>query len=161
MKNKKGLIVIILSIMLLVGLYTFINNSDDNTIINYLFFALIIVIGLYTITLIINRNKNIKSRSKDKLFNSLVKSSDTIYIMMDSNKKITYLSDNVEEILGIRKENRSDEQIVFEVLNIPIIKSELKNNYIEEKIIIREYLKPKSGLNLSEFFNHCENGKII
>ena len=28
---------------------------------------------------------------KDKLFNSLVKSSDTIYIMMDDNKKIVYV----------------------------------------------------------------------
>ena len=127
MKNKSGLVFVIFMIVVLTILYFFIDSNTDNTVINYLFFALIIVIGLYVITLLINRKKNIESRSKDKLFNSLVKSSDTIYIMTDNNQKIVYVSSNVEEILGIKKGNKSDEQIVYEVLNIPIIKNELKN----------------------------------
>ena len=127
MKNKSGLVFTIFMIVILTILYFFIDSNTDNTVINYLFFALIIVIGLYVITLIINRKKNIESRSKDKLFNSLVKSSDTIYIMTDNNQKIVYVSSNVEEILGIKKGNKSDEQMVYEILNIPIIKNELKN----------------------------------
>lgn len=127
MKNKKGLIFMWLMLLILVVLCIFISVSNNNIVINYLFYALIIVIGLYVITLLVNREKNIKARSKDKLFNSLVKSSDTIYIMMDNNKKIVYVSSNIEDILGIRKDNKSDEQIVFEILNIPIIKNELKN----------------------------------
>lgn len=127
MKNKSGLVFTFFMIVVLTILYFFIDSNTDNTVINYLFFALVIVIGLYIITLIINRKKNIESRSKDKLFNSLVKSSDTIYIMTDNNQKIVYVSSNIEEILGIKKGNKSDEQIVYEVLNIPIIKNELKN----------------------------------
>lgn len=127
MKNKSGLVFTFFMIVVLTILYFFIDSNSDNTVINYLFFALVIVIGLYVITLIINRKKNIEARSKDKLFNSLVKSSDTIYIMTDNNQKIVYVSSNVEEILGIKKGNKSDEQIVYEVLNIPIIKNELKN----------------------------------
>ena len=145
MKNKRGLMFTVIMLFVLVILYIFINNNDNNTVINYLFFALITVIGLYIITLIINKEKNLKARSKDKLFNSLVKSSDTIYIMMDNNKKIVYVSSNVEDILGIKKENKSDEQVVYEILNIPIIKSELRNwdmnrEYVSQMI---EYDNPK------------------
>lgn len=127
MKNKSGLIFTIFMLIVFLILCLFIQNNNENTVINYLFFALVLVIGLYVITLIINKEKNKKARSKEKLFNSLVKSSDTIYIMMDNNKKIVYMSDNVENILGIKKQNKSEEQIMFEIFNIPIIKSELKN----------------------------------
>ncbi len=127
MKNRKGLVLIILMILVFIAMYLVINLSDNNTIINYLFFAFVIVSGLYIMTLFVNREKNKKARSKDKLFNSLVKSSDTIYIMTDSNNKVIYVSSNVEEILGLKKGNKTDEQVVTEVLNIPIIKSELKN----------------------------------
>lgn len=145
MNNKKGLIFTFFMLGILVILYLFINNNDNNTVINYLFFTLIIVIGLYVITLIVNRDKNIKSRSKDKLFNSLIKSSDTVYIMMDSNKKIIYLTDNTEEVLGVRKESKSEEQIVYEILNIPIIKSELKNFDMSKEYVSQmvEYNNPK------------------
>ena len=128
MKNKKGLLFsLMIAILLVLYLFMFINGNDSNALLNYLFFALIIVSGLYIITLVVNRKKYLKAKSRDKLFNSLMKNSDTIYIMMDENKKIVYVSDNIEEVLGIKRENKSDEQMVFEILNIPIIKSELKN----------------------------------
>ena len=34
---------------------------------------------------------------------------------LDNNKKIVYVSNNVEDVLGIKRENKSDEQIVFEI----------------------------------------------
>ena len=137
MKNKRGLIYIVLMfvILLILCMFIFINSSNSNKVLNYLFFALIIVVGLYVMTLIVNREKNKKARFRDKLFNSLVKSSDTVYVMMDKNKKVVYVSNNVEEILGINKSNKSDEQIVFEILNIPIIKSELKNLDIDKEYV--------------------------
>jgi len=137
MKNKRGLLYVILMlvILLILCMFIFINSSNSNRVLNYLFFALIIVVGLYVITLLVNREKNKKARFRDKLFNSLVKSSDTIYIMMDENKKVVYVSSNVEDILGINKQNKSDDQIVFEILNIPIIKSELKNLGIDKEYV--------------------------
>jgi len=139
MKNKKWLILIL---VLLGILYLFINN---NTVLNYLFILFIVLIGLYVINIIINKDNNVKFNSKDKLFNSLMNSKDTIYIMMGSNKKIMYVSSNVEDILGISKDNKSDEQIVFEILNIPIIKSELKNFDIDKEYVSQmvEYDNPK------------------
>ena len=129
------MLITIISIILLIGVYIFIVNSDENAMINYLFFILIIVIGLYIINLVTNKGKLLKNNSKDKLFNSLVNNSNTIYIMLDNDKKIIYLSSNVEEILGIRKENKTEEQIVYDVLNIPIIKEELKNWDMDKEYI--------------------------
>lgn len=41
------------------------------------------------------------------------------------------------------------------------IKFELNSNYKAEKLILREYSKPKSGLNVKEFYEHCEKGLVI
>lgn len=148
MKNKSGLVFTIFMVVVLTILYFFIDSNEDNVVINYLFFALVIVIGLYVITLLINRKKNIKSKSKDKLFNSLVNSSDTIYIMLNEDKKIIYVSSNVEDVLGIKSNNKTDEQVVYEILNIPIIKNELKN-WDSEK----EYVSQMIEYNHSKY-NH-------
>ena len=147
MKNKRGLlyIVLMLVILLILCMFIFINSSNSNKVLNYLFFAFVIVVGLYVITLITNKEKNKKARFRDKLFNSLVKSSDTVYIMMDENRKVVYVSSNVSDVLGINKENKSDDQIVFEILNIPIIKSELKNLDIDKEYVSQmvSYDNPK------------------
>ena len=105
--------------------------------------ALLLGLLLYT-----KKQKNLKSG--DKLFKSLVESSDTVYIMLDSNKNIIYLSDNIEKILGIKNNNRSDNQIVSEILNIPIIKNELRNwdetrQYVSQMV---EYDNPLYNHNM-------------
>ena len=41
------------------------------------------------------------------------------------------------------------------------LKFELNSNYKAEKLILREYSKPKSGLNVKEFYEHCEKGLVI
>lgn len=121
MKNKKGLIIILYLVMIISLIY--IKNI---TIKNYLYIGSI-VLGFYCVYIFISNNNNSNSKIKDKLFNSLVESSDTIYIMLNENKKIIYLSKNVEQVLGIKKENKNDDEIVSEIFNIPIIKSELRN----------------------------------
>lgn len=127
MKNRRGLVLTVLFLLVFIALYLIVNSANNNTVINYLFFGFVIVLGLYIMTLFINREKNKEARFKDKLFNSLVKSSDTIYIMTDSDNKVVYVSSNIEEILGIKKGNKTDDQVVSEIFNIPIIKAELKN----------------------------------
>jgi len=135
MKNKKGL-VIVLMLFILGMLYLFVYKNSNNVLINYLFLILLLTI----VILIIYLQKNNNLGSRDKLFKSLVKNSDTIYIMLNDNNKIIYLSSNVEEVLGIKKENKSDEQIVFEILNIPLIKTELKN-WDREKIYVSQMIE--------------------
>ena len=41
------------------------------------------------------------------------------------------------------------------------INMELDNLYNSNNFIIYEYDKPKYGINVSEFYKHCENGKSI
>lgn len=147
MKIKRGIILIVTILLILVYLYFSIFTSllNENLLINYLVLFLILIVGLYIISLIHSKEKGNNVKSRDKLFNSLVENSDTIYIMLDSKtKKVLYLSDNVEEILGIKKVENLDE-IVYQILNIPIIKSELDNwdkvsNYVSQMI---EYDNPK------------------
>lgn len=147
MKIKRGIILIVTILLILVYSYfsAFTNFFNDNLLINYLVLFLILIVGLYIISLIHSKEKGNNVKSRDKLFNSLVENSDTIYIMLDSKtKKVLYLSDNVEEILGIKKGENLDD-IVHQILNIPIIKSELDNwdkvsNYVSQMI---EYDNPK------------------
>ena len=83
----------------------------------------------------------LKVTYREKLFNSLVKNSNTVYIMMNaSTKKIVYLTGNVEEVLGLKTNDKTDEQLVFEMLNISIIKSELnhwneKDEYVSQMVL--------------------------
>lgn len=81
------------------------------------------------------------------------------FLVYKKNDNFYWFEHSWEKYQGIHKYN-SIEELLKDVKN-KFIKSELRGSCVEENIIIREYLKPKSGLNLSEFFNHCENGKII
>lgn len=147
MKNKKGLIYIFtIVIMIYLYLTLFTSVFDNNLVINYVSLGIILIIGIYALSLVVN-NKNGKNlKSRDKLFNSLVENSDTVYVLINSKtKKIMYLSSNSEEILGIKNSGKTDEEIVFQIFNIPIIKSELNNwdkvhEYVSQMI---EYDNPK------------------
>ena len=77
-----------------------------------------------------NRINRKNAKYQDKLFNALVQNSNTIYIMYDlENKKIIYITNNVEEVLGIKDVDYSSNasKVVKEILNIPVIKQELRN----------------------------------
>lgn len=145
MRNKKRLMFMFFILFILIMIYLFINYSASNTLINYLFFLLVIFIGLYIITLIANREKTKKAKAKDKLFNSLLKGTNTAYVMMNDDNKVTYMSSNIEDVLGIKKELKTEEEIVYDLLNIPIIKTELRNYNNDKEYVspIFEYDNPK------------------
>jgi len=148
MKVKKNLVVFIAIIMVLVYLYLSMATDivSSNIIVEYLVLGMAIILGLGLMGLIYNKDGNNSAGSKNKLFNSLIEKSDTVYIMVNlKNRKIMYLSNNVEEILGIKKNQKSDNDIVVEIFNIPIIKSEISNwdktdNYVSQLI---KYDNPK------------------
>ena len=115
-----------------------------------LYLIIILVALIFSLILYLKNKKNNKTKSGYKLFNSLVESSDTVYIMLDSDKNIIYLSENVEKILGIKNSNKSEEQIVSEILNISIIKNELRNwderkKYVSQMV---EYNNPMYNHNM-------------
>ena len=126
---KKSLVV--LCILLILGyeyFALFTDLFDGNDIIKYLMIAIIVLFILYIISLVNSNETKINVRAKDKLFKSLMQNSDTVYVMMNSKtEKVIFLSSNVEQVLGISSKNKKDENVVFDIFNIPIIKSELKN----------------------------------
>lgn len=60
---------------------------------------------------------------------------------------------------GIHKYNTLKE-LLLDVKN-KFIQNELKNNFVENNLIIYEYDKPKYNISVKEFYKHCENGKCI
>ncbi len=78
---------------------------------------------------------NKESHSREKLFNSLIKNSDTIYLMYDINKrKILYMTDNLASVLKINEDNdniyvqnkKSNEELINEIFELPILKEEIR-----------------------------------
>ena len=130
MKNKKGFLILFSFILIIIYVYIiiFTNVFKDNIMINYLVLIVLVLLGLYVISLIHGREKNKNIKAKDKLFKSLMQNSDTVYIMLNAkNKKVLFLSNNVESVLGIKVKEKKDDDIVLDIFNIPIIKSELNN----------------------------------
>lgn len=136
--SKKRIFILSILLVIVVLCYLLINYSsyiDFDSIFNFdLLYKLIVLILFLILLVIINfiksRSRLRENKYRDKLFNSLVKNSDTIYIMIDkTNNKVLYLSDNVNQVLGIKNsfDEKKKNQIVQEILSIPILKSELKS----------------------------------
>lgn len=129
MKDKKGIIISVLIIVILIysGLRMFTDVFHQYILLDYIMLFLIFVIGIVILRFALKINK-MDFTSKDKLFNSLVQSPDSVYILVHAkSKKVVYLSKNVEEVLGISIGNKSLEDIVFRVINIPAIKNEINS----------------------------------
>ena len=129
MRDKKGIVMCILIIMVVIYsnlsiLTDLFYNFEE---LNYFMLILITIIGIILLIMFI-KGSNFKFNSKEKLFNLLVENSDTVYIIIDSkNNKVLYLSGAIENILGLKTENKNKEDIVYQVLNIPILKKEISN----------------------------------
>lgn len=151
MKEKKWVIICLLLIFTIMYsiLSLFTNLFCYNDTINYIMMIISIGIGLIVLKSILNIN-NDKFNSKDKLFNSLVQKSDTLYLMVNAkNKDIVYISENVEEVLGISKDD-SNEDIIYKIMNISVIKEEIAkwdkvNPYVSSMV---KYDNPKYNYDM-------------
>lgn len=76
-------------------------------------------------------------RSREKLFNSLVKNSDTVYLMYDNKKRtVSYMTKNLSEVLKIDDilddkellgtEKKADIDIIKEIFELPILKEQIR-----------------------------------
>lgn len=147
MKNKKWIILGILFILILA--YSIASMLTDifydYLLLNCSMLFIIFVIGLIAFKSLFNIS-NSNFIKNDKLYKFLVQNSDTLYIMINTkNKNVLYISENVEDILGIKKEGKSKEDIFYQVMSIPVIKNELDNwdkisNYVSGMV---EYDNPK------------------
>ena len=145
MKDKKWILIYL--IFGLVSTYSFLsiftNIFDEYKMQNNIVLIVLFIISLITLILSFF-NSNISFKSKDKLFNSLMQNSDTLYLMIDSkSKNLLYVSENIDEILGIKIEAKDN--ILNQILSIPVIKNEIDNwdkisNYVSSMV---KYDNPK------------------
>ena len=139
MKNKRGIIINIL--LIVVSIYSIGSILTDAFCkyqkLNYIMLFIVIVVGFVLLLQYLKSNK-LGLNAKEKLRNSLMQDSNTVYIMVNKkNNNIMYLSETIEELLGIKADDK--------LLNNPIIKNELSkwdksNEYISQMI---EYDNPK------------------
>lgn len=120
-------------ILLLVGVYLIYRYADLGIGVLNEKVLLISIVSLSIIILFINyfrnRKKVIELHYRDKLFNSLVKNSNTAYFMYDTNNnKIIYMTKNIDEVLGVERIDTEEKglELLNDILAKPIIKEELR-----------------------------------
>ena len=134
--NKKFLPILIIVILMAIFLmYKFIDFSALSTemaitvVISCVVLLLLIFLIFYIIIYIRNKEKTKELRHRDKLFNSLVKNSDTIYLMYDNkNRELVYMTHNIYDVLGIKINDINDKNemtIIREIFNSESLSSQL------------------------------------
>ncbi len=130
---KELFILIIILICSLLWTFNYSDLIDITAIVSKKFVISIIIVAIVILVILIinfikGSKKSIELKSRDKLFNSLVKNSDTIYLMYEPlNREIIYMTKNVEAVLGITEKEIENEKIIADIFNIPILKTELRS----------------------------------
>lgn len=134
----RRVILIVITVLILVGTYLIYEYVDlsslnipilDEKLIIVIIGLLLLVIVFYINNYLHNRKKVLELRYRDKLFNSLVKNSNTAYFMYDNvENKIIYMTKNIEEVLGISGIGTEEKglEIINDILEKPIIKEEMR-----------------------------------
>lgn len=81
------------------------------------------------------------------------------FLTYEDNENIYWFEHSWFKHKGIHKYKFSKE-LLADVRNKFIV-DELKDNYNKYNLCVFEYLKPKYGISVQEFYKHCENGKKI
>lgn len=129
MKAKTNVLLAVILILSALASITLLQNDVSKESLLVIGTMLFIALVVYTISLLRNLKNTSELKYRDKLFHSLVKNSDTIYLMYEPLKEdIIYITKNVEDVLGLKDIDyeRNVPQIVKEILNIPIIADELR-----------------------------------
>ena len=135
-KRLKEIFIIIFIILLCVGLFMIYNGITKDGIkelitnkyfIIYLIIMLLFIIVFWLSSFVFGKSKTKELYHRDKLFNSLVQNSDTIYAMYDVQKReYIYTTKNAYEVLGIKENEKETEQIINQIFDIPVLKNELE-----------------------------------
>lgn len=146
MKNKIWSVVVCLVALIYIFLSSYTTILVNLDIEQLARMIVIIIIDVYILILIFETTSN--TFNKNELFDIIVNNKDTVYLIMNrETKKIIYLSENVESILGIS--SKTKDMTAFEILNKEEIKHEISNwdgkdEYISQMI---EYNNPKYHIN--------------
>lgn len=137
-KDFKERLILIVGLMLLLILYlsyhVFKIDRFNIGLLRYewagfVFVICLLVIINYIVNSLSNYSKIDNNKYQDKLFTSLIKSSDTIYIVFDSTfNKVLYMTNNVGVVLNNSDQETEEYQInkIKEILNLSIIDTDLR-----------------------------------
>ncbi len=81
------------------------------------------------------------------------------FLIYKKNDKYFWFEHSWEKYRGIRKFN--SEYDALKEIKEKFISTQLNNKCNYENLCIYEYSKPKYGINVLEFYHHCEKGKKI
>lgn len=97
--------------------------------IGLIFMICILIIIYYLSSILFNSTNMENNKYQEKLFTSLIKSSDTIYVVFDSTfNKILYMTKNVGKVLMNQNDDDQEYQInkIKQILNLSIIDTDLR-----------------------------------
>lgn len=144
-KRLKEIFIIVFIILLCIGLFMIYNGITKDgikeLITNKYFIIYLIIMLLFTIvfwlsSFVFGKSKTKELYHRDKLFNSLVQNSDTIYAMYDVQKReYIYTTKNAYEVLGIKENEKETEQIINQIFDIPVLKNELEEWNNKEEFV--------------------------
>ncbi len=81
------------------------------------------------------------------------------FLVYEKNNKYYWFEHAWQKYQGIH-EYPNIKDLLIDVRN-KFITTELKNQYNEMNLVLREYETSSPGLNVQEFYKHCEQGKMI
>lgn len=81
------------------------------------------------------------------------------FLIYKENNNFFWFEHSWEKYRGIK--SYDNELDALKDIKEKFIKNELNNNYNSLNLCIYEYSKPKYGINVLEFYKHCEKGKNI
>ncbi len=136
LKGKKFipiLIIVMLAVLLLTYKFVDYSSLSSETMVTIIVGAiaaiLVIFLIFYIIIYIRNKEKTKELKHRDQLFNSLVKNSDTIYLMYDNkNRELVYMTHNMYDVLGIKVNEINDKDemtIIKEIFKSESLSSQL------------------------------------
>lgn len=81
------------------------------------------------------------------------------FLTFEKDNNFYWFEHSWEKFRGIHKYNSLKELLID--IRKKFIKTELKNKYNKDNLMIYEYNKPKFNISCIDFCKHCENGKNI
>ena len=139
-RKLKEILVYFLILGLIIGGVLIYQNRDSLSNKFIFILILIIILTILLIYFIFNSKKTKELHLREKLFNSLVQNSDTIYAMYDkTNRKYIYVTKNFDEVLGIKD---NEEEVLNSIFEIPVLKNEMdewnkKDEFVSQMISYR------------------------
>lgn len=154
LKNK--IILLVLLITLIFGGSYILNdiNFTNITLGNVIVIIIVVMILIVGVNVILSSRNNKELKSRDRLFNSLVQNSDTVYLMYEyKTKKIVYMSKNVSEVLAIEKSENIEDylNVINDIFKLPILKDSLRS-WDEESDFVSQMLSYVNSSTLNKLW---------